>query len=334
MTDSKKRVFSGVQPSGNLHIGNYLGAIRQFVELQKSHRAVFCIVDEHAITIPQDPKELRQNTLDLAMVYLAAGIDPKKSIIFAQSHVPAHAELGWLLNTITPLGELERMTQFKEKKVHEKNKAGVPAGLLNYPTLMAADILLYQTDLVPVGEDQVQHIELTRMLANKFNKRFGKTFRVPEPLLQKETARIMRLDDPSKKMSKSSPSKDNAIMLMETADEIRRKIKIAVTDSGSGVRYDKAEKPAISNLMAIYSGFSGTTMKEVENKFRGAGYGDFKKDLADLLIKKLSPLQERYRKLSKNKKEVLKTLRDGAKRASLIADKTLADAKQKMGFLL
>jgi len=334
MANSKKRVLSGVQPSGNLHIGNYLGAIRQFVELQENHEAVFCIVDEHAITIPQDPKELHQNTLDVAMVYLAAGIDHKKSIIFAQSHVPAHAELGWILNTITPLGELERMTQFKEKKVHEKNKAGVPAGLLNYPTLMAADILLYQTDLVPVGEDQTQHIELTRMLANKFNKRFGKTFRVPEALLQKETARIMRLDDPSKKMSKSSPSKDNAITLMETADEIRRKIKIAVTDSGSGVRYDKDKKPAISNLMAIYSGFSGITMKEVENKFKGKGYGDFKKELADLLIKKLSPIQERYRKLSKNKSWVLKILRDGAKRASLIADKTLKDAKQKMGFLL
>jgi len=334
MADSKNRVFSGVQPSGNLHIGNYLGAIRQFVELQQNHEAVFCIVDEHAITLPQDPKELYENTLNVAMIYLAAGIDPKKSIIFAQSHVPAHAELGWILNTMTSLGELERMTQFKEKKAHEKNKGGVPAGLLNYPTLMAADILLYQTDLVPVGEDQTQHIELARMLANKFNKRFGKTFRVPEPMLQKETARIMRLSDPSKKMSKSSSDKNNAISIMETADEIKRKIKTAVTDSGSGVRYDKVKKPAISNLMAIYSGFSGLGMKEIENKFRGAGYGEFKKDLADLLIEKLLPLQERYRKLSKNKKEVLKTLRDGAKRASLIANKTIADAKQKMGFLL
>ncbi len=334
MTSTKKRVLSGVQPSGNLHIGNYLGAIRQFVLLQKNHEAVFCIVDEHAITLPQDPKELRQNTLDVAMVYLAAGIDPKKSIIFVQSHVPAHAELGWILNTMTSLGELERMTQFKEKKVHEKNKAGVPAGLLNYPTLMAADILLYQTDLVPVGEDQIQHIELTRMLANKFNKRFGRTFRVPEPLLQKETARIMRLNDPSKKMSKSSPSKDNYITILESPEEIRRKIKIAVTDSGSGVRYDKDKKPAISNLMAIYSGFSGLSVNEIEKKFKDAGYGEFKKELAELLIEKLSPIQEGYRKLSKNKKEVLKILRDGAKRASLIADKTLADAKQKMGFVV
>lgn len=333
MAKSKKRVLSGVQPSGGLHIGNYLGAIRQFVQLQKNHDSFFCIVDEHAITIPQDPKELYQNTFDVAMIYLAAGIDPKKSLIFIQSHVPAHTELGWILNTMTSLGELERMTQFKEKKNHEKNKAGVPAGLLNYPTLMAADILLYQTDLVPVGEDQVQHIELARMLANKFNKRFGKTFRVPEPLLRKETARIMRLNDPSKKMSKSSPNKDNYIAILEKPDEIRRKIKIAVTDSGASVRYDKDKKPAISNLMAIYSGFSGLGLKEIENKFMGKGYGEFKKELAELLIKKLSLIQNRYRELSKNKSGVLKILRDGAKRASLTANKTLADAKKKMGFV-
>ena len=257
---TKQRIFSGVQPSGNLHIGNYLGAIKQFVELQKQNDAIFCIVDQHAITVPQDPQELREKTLEVAMLYLACGIDPKKSIVFVQSHVRAHTELGWMLTTLTPLGELERMTQFKEKK----ERTGVLAGILNYPILMAADILLYQTDLVPVGEDQRQHVEFTRMIAEKFNNRFGHTFKLPKELINKNTARIMALDNPEKKMSKSAENRNNYISILEAPDEISRKIKIAVTDSGSEIKFDPREKPAISNLLTLYREFSGKSVKEIE----------------------------------------------------------------------
>ena len=265
-------VFSGIQPSGNLHIGNYLGAIKQFVELQNTNEAIFCIVDHHAITVPQNPDELRKNILDVAKIYLACGIDQEKTTVFIQSHVSAHVELGWILNTMTPLGELYRMTQFKDKTENKKQKDSVLAGLLNYPTLMAADILLYNTTHVPVGDDQRQHVEFTRMIAQKFNNRFGDVFVLPQAQIQKETMRVMGLDDPAKKMSKSATSANNYIALLESPEEIRRKIKIAVTDSGKEIKYDKKSKPAISNLMDIYGAFSGMATAEIENKFKNYGY--------------------------------------------------------------
>lgn len=320
-------LLSGVQPSGNFHIGNYLGAIRQWVEFQKNHRVFAMIADLHAITIPQEPEMLRKNTLSVAKLLLACGIDPKTSILFVQSQIPAHTELGWILNTLTPLGELERMTQFKEKK----EKAGVLAGLLNYPTLMAADILLYAAGVVPVGEDQIQHIELTRTLARKFNTRFGETFKEPKEYVLKETSRVMALDDPTKKMSKSSANPNSYIALLDEPEVIRKKIQIAVTDSGKEVKYNEAEKPAIANLMRIYGAFSGIGLKEIETKFVGKGYGEFKRDLADVLVDALMPIQKRYQSLTEtNVKSVLKK---GQRAASKIAVATLAEAKKKTGFL-
>jgi len=325
-----KTILSGIQPSGTLHIGNYLGAIKQWVELQKSYQVFISIVDLHAITVPQDPQELHKNTLELAALLMACGIDPKKSVLFIQSHVPAHTELGWILNTITPVGELERMTQYKEKL----ERAGTLAGLLNYPVLQAADILLYQPDVVPVGEDQLQHLEFTRTLARKFNSRFGKTLKEPKALIQKEAARIMALDDPSKKMSKSATSINNYISLLDSPGEIRRKIKTAVTDSGREIHYDEKEKPAISNLISIYSAFRGYSLAEVERKYSGKSYVEFKHDLAELLVEKLSPIQKRYNELSQDRKGLLKILQDGAKKADRVASKTLTEAKKKVGFLL
>ena len=341
-------LLSGIQPSGTLHIGNYLGAIKQWVELQKNYKEYIAIVDLHAITVPQEPKELYKNTLELAALLIACGIDPvrsqtpesahrtsngvdpKKTTLFIQSHVPAHTELGWILNTLTPIGELERMTQFKEKQ----EKAGLLAGLLNYPTLMAADILLYSPDVVPVGEDQLQHLELARTLARKFNSRFGETLKEPKALLVKDAARIMGLDDPSQKMSKSAESVNNYIALLDSPDEIRRKIKIAVTDSGSEIKYDISQKPAISNLLAIYSGFSGMDVKKIEEKYAGKGYAEFKKDLAEVIIADLEPVQKKYKDLSKNKNTLIKILKGGAKQASAIANKTLLEVKKKVGFVL
>lgn len=327
-------VFSGIQPSGDLHIGNYLGAIKQFVKLQEENEAVFCVVDHHAITVPQDPETLFRRTLEIAMLYLAVGIDPEKSIIFIQSHVPAHAELGWILNTLTPLGELERMTQFKEKAQNKKNKAGVLAGLLNYPTLMAADILLYQTDIVPVGEDQKQHIEFTRMIAEKFNKKFGTAFKLPKELINKTSARIMGLDDPTKKMSKSAESKNNYILIMEEPEEIRRKIKIAVTDSGSEIKFDRDKKPAISNLISIYEGFSDKPVKKIEKIYRSKTYAEFKNDLAEVIIGGLLPIQKKFGELAKDKTQILKILKDGAAKAEPLAKITLDVVKQKIGFVI
>lgn len=325
----KKILLSGIQPSGTLHIGNYLGAIKQWVEMQKTHHVFVMIADLHAITVPQEPKELHENALRMTKLLIACGIDPEQSVLFMQSHVPAHAELGWILNTITPLGELERMTQYKDKK----ESAGNLAGLLNYPVLMAADVLLYQTAVVPVGEDQLQHLEFTRTLANKFNNRFSETFTIPQPFIQKDTARIMGLDDPSKKMSKSAGSANNHIALLDPPDEIRRKIKIAVTDSGKEIIYDETGKPAIANLLRIFGAFSGRAMPDIENQYRGASYADFKNDLAELLVEKLSPLQARYRELSRDPESALAPLRAGAIRARAAAQKTLRDVYEKIGFL-
>lgn len=325
-----KRVFSGVQPSGNLHIGNYLGAIKQFAELQKDREVFLCVVDEHAITVPQDPEKLRFQTLEVVFTYLAAGISPLRSVIFIQSRVPAHAELGWILNTLTPMGELERMTQFKEKR---QKARGVCAGLFNYPTLMAADILLYQTDIVPVGEDQLQHIELTRSLAERFNNRFGKTFTVPEARIKKETARILSLADPKKKMSKSDGSEKGCIFLADAPNAIREKIKAAVTDSGKEIIYDPEKKPAVSNLLAIFSEFSGKSAKELEAAYDGKNYAEFKSDLAEAVVGGLSGLQKKIAELSANKESTLAILREGSAKAAAIAEKTLSDVKQKIGFL-
>lgn len=327
----KPIVFSGIQPSGNLHIGNYLGAIKQFVELQKNTEAIFCVVDEHAITVPQNPEDLWVKTLEVAKLYLACGINPAKTVIFIQSHVPAHAELGWILNTITPLGELERMTQFKDKAGELKKSEGIPAGLLNYPTLMAADILLYQTDEVPVGEDQLQHIELTRSLAERFNNHFGQTFKIPKAKVDKNTARIMGLDNPEKKMSKSAESEYNYIAILDEPEKIREKVKKSVTDSGSEVA-SRPDKPAISNLISIYSGFSGESAQDIKDKYADRpGYAEFKKDLAEVIISGLSPIQKKFKELSDE--ETLKILHEGAEKAKEISSPTLQKVKQKIGFI-
>ncbi|MFA6383171.1 MAG: tryptophan--tRNA ligase [Parcubacteria group bacterium] len=324
-----KRIFSGVQPSGNLHIGNYLGAIKNWVKLQEEYDSIFCVVDLHAITVPQNPEELRKKTLEVAKVYLAAGIDPEKCSIFIQSHVPEHAELAWILNTITKVAELERMTQFKDKT--QKNIEGTAVGLFDYPVLMASDILLYDTDLVPVGKDQVQHIELTRTLANRFNKKFGETFIIPKPYTTEVSQSIMGLDDPSKKMSKSASSEYNYISLTDNAETVRRKIKKAVTDSGTEIVY-RDDKPALKNLINIYSLLSEKSTKDIEKLYTGKGYADFKQDLAEVIIAFLKPFQERLGDLSDEK--VLEILKAGAEKVRPLAKKKLEEVKKKVGFIL
>ncbi|MDI3528185.1 MAG: tryptophanyl-tRNA synthetase [Thermoanaerobacter sp.] len=324
-----KRVFSGVQPSGDIHIGNYLGAMRQFVALQDDYECFFCAVDLHALTVPQDPKVLKEKTIELAALYLAIGLDPKKVTIFIQSHVPAHAELAWLLQCITYFGELSRMTQFKDKS---KGKESVSVGLFTYPDLMAADILLYNTHYVPVGEDQKQHLELTRDIAQRFNNRFGETFVVPEPMILKLGARIMSLTDPTKKMSKSDSDPNNRINLLDEPSVIKKKIMRAVTDSETEIRLDWENKPGVSNLLTIYSLFTGMEIEEVVNKFKGQGYGTLKKELAEVVIDKLTVIQKNYKDLSRD--YVLKVLKEGAERAQAVAEKTLKEVKEKMGLIL
>ncbi len=329
------RILSGIQPSGELHIGHYVGAMKQWIELQNTNEAIFCIVDMHAITVPQKSEELRRRIFDLTALYLAIGIDPQKSIIFQQSCVPAHAELQWILNTITPLGELERMTQYKIKNQESGiRNQGTLAGLLNYPTLMASDILLYQTDEVPVGEDQLQHIEFTRMLADKFNKRFGTAFKIPKPRIAKEGARIMSLQDPLKKMSKSDPNPDASILLLDDRVTIAKKLKSAITDSGKKIAHNPKQKPAISNLMVIYGVFSGTTFKEIETEYKGKTYNEFKNTLAEIISDALLPIQERFNSLRGNPDEVRAVLEEGKERAMAIAEKTLKDVHQKIGFTI
>lgn len=324
-----KRLFSGIQPSGNLHLGNYLGAIKQWVDLQNDHEAIFCIVDLHAITVPQDPAELRKKTLEIAKIYLASGIDPKKCTLFIQSHIAAHTELAWILNTVVRMAELERMTQFKDKaQKGGASESGV--GLFTYPVLMAADILLYDTDIVPVGKDQMQHIELARDLAERFNKRFGETFVVPEGKLSKEGQLIMGLDDPSKKMSKSAASEYNYIALTDDADTVRRKIKKAVTDSGSEIVYSD-DKPALKNLINIYTLLSGKTPQEIETMYQGKGYGDFKTDLAEVVVNFLTPFQARLAALSDE--EVLEILKAGAEKVRPQAEKKLQEVYEKVGLV-
>lgn len=325
-----KRIFSGIQPSGIIHIGNYLGAIKQWVKLQDEvDQAIFCIVDLHAITVPQNPVELKKNILSMAALYLAAGINPDKSAIFVQSTLPQHSELQWVLNTITSLGQLERMTQFKDKSINNKTE-NISAGLLDYPVLMAADILLYKTTHVPVGEDQKQHVELTRDLAERFNSRFGETFIVPEPVIKKESARIMGLDDPTKKMSKSAVSPLNYIAMTDDAETVRNKIKRAVTDSGSEIK-SSVDKPAITNLLNIYSEVTGKSVAEIETEYSGRGYGEFKAGLAEVIIDFLAPIQERYEKIIKDEVGLKKILEISATKVAPVAQKTLKVVKDRMG---
>lgn len=322
-----KTIFSGIQPSGSLTIGNYVGAIRQFVELQETHNCYFCIVDEHAITVPQDRLKLRQNIRSLAAIYLASGIDPKKATLFIQSEVPAHTQLGWMMQSINYMGELERMTQFKDKS---EGKDAVSAALFTYPSLMAADILLYNADLVPVGDDQKQHLELTRDLAQRFNNRFLEVFNIPEISIPKVGARIMSLQEPTKKMSKSDENLKASIFMLDEPKQIEKKIKSSVTDSEGVVKYDKENKPGVSNLLDIHSAFSGETIAELEAKYEGKGYGDFKQGVVDAVISVLEPIQKRYYEILES--DLLDDILDqGAEKASLVANKTIQKAKKAMG---
>ncbi|HBT81566.1 tryptophan--tRNA ligase [Candidatus Giovannonibacteria bacterium RIFCSPHIGHO2_01_FULL_48_47] len=327
---AKEIVVSGVRPTGELHLGNYLGAIKQFVELQDKYKTFFFIADLHAITEPQDPKKLGRQILEVAALYLACGLDPKKTTLFIQSQISEHLELSHILGTLTPVGELNRMTQYKEK-IQEGQPANF--GLFAYPVLMAADILVYNADAVPVGEDQRQHLEFARTIARKFNSRYGKMFREPKALTQKTGARLMGLDDPSKKMSKSAKSPDNYIGLLDNSDEIRRKIRVAVTDSGREIKYDSDRKPAISNLLSIYSLIANFPIPELEKKYKDRGYAEFKKDLGEVLVQKLSSIQKQYRALAKNQQKIKKILEDGAKEARKTAGKTMSEVRRKIGFL-
>jgi tryptophanyl-tRNA synthetase len=323
-----KRIFSGAQPTGNLHIGNYLGALRNWVALQHEYESFFCVVDLHAITIPQDPKHLAAKTKEVARIYLAAGIDPKVSTIFIQSDVKEHAELAWILNCVVRVSELERMTQFKDKA--KKQRENVLAGLLTYPALMAADILLYRTDLVPVGHDQKQHLELTRDIASRFNRDFGETFRVPEAFIPKVGAKIQALDDPLKKMSKSDENVNGSITLLDDAETIVRKFKRAVTDSGTDIRFDDS-RPAITNLLSIYHLLTGKSVEEIEEHFAGKGYAQLKNDLAEATVEFLRPFQERVRHISDE--ELKRILSEGAEKARAIAAEMMREVKERMGIV-
>jgi tryptophanyl-tRNA synthetase len=322
----KKRIFSGAQPTGQLHIGNYLGALKNWVALQDEYEAFYCIVNLHAITLPQDPKTLRQKTLDLARIYLAAGVDPAKATIFIQSDVPEHAELTWVLSCIARMGELERMTQFKDKGKGNTERAGV--GLFTYPVLMAADILLYQTDLVPVGQDQKQHLELTRDLAERFNRDYGETFTVPEPYIPPVGANILSLQDPAKKMSKSDENANGSIFLLDDADTVTKKIKRAVTDSGTEISFDET-RPAIRNLLTIYHLLAGKPVDECVAHFAGKGYGQFKGELAETVVEFLRPFQERVNKYDDDSLDAI--LRSGAEKARSIASETLGTVYSRTG---
>jgi len=330
---TKPRLFSGMQPSADsLHIGNYIGALLQWKELQVTHDAVFCVVDLHAITVPQDPAALREATRRTAAQYIAAGIDPELSILFVQSHVSAHPQLAWLLNTITGFGEASRMIQFKEKS-QKQGSDGTNVGLFTYPVLQAADILLYDAAVVPVGEDQRQHIELTRDLGNRFNTRFGDTFVLPEAQIQKETAKVYDLQEPGNKMSKSASNEKGVVWLLEESAKSAKKIMSATTDSDGSVRFDTAEKPGISNLLTIYSVLSGQSIDSLEAEYAGRGYGDFKKGLAEVVTGTFGPIRERALELLDDPAELDRILARNADRAAEIADSTLAKAYDRMGFL-
>lgn len=325
----KPVILTGAQPTGRLHLGNYLGAVRNWSIMQDDYQCYYFITNQHAITLPKVPAELRQNTYSCLAQYMACGIDPAKSTIFVQSHVLGHTELAWVLSCLCPLGQLERMTQFKDKA---KKQISVNAGLLYYPVLMAADILLYNANVVPVGEDQKQHLELTRDLAEKFNATFSPTFNVPEPFIGKAGARVMSLQNPNSKMSKSDPNQSGVIELIEPADSVRKKIMSAVTDSDSCVRADATNKPGITNLMSIYAAVTGKTNQQIEDDFAGKGYGEFKKSVADAVIATLDPVRNRYEELIKDKAYLDEVLKAGAAVAQRTAYKTLAKVYRKVGF--
>ena len=329
--EKKKRIFSGIQPSGDLTLGSYFGAIKNWVNLSDEYDCFYCIVDMHAITVRQVPAELRKRTLEQIAQYIAAGLDPDKNTLFVQSHVPAHAELGWVLNCYTMYGELTRMTQFKDKSA--KNADNINAGLFVYPTLMAADILLYQADLVPVGGDQKQHVELTRDIATRFNGVYGDVFTMPEPYIPKVGARIMSLQTPENKMSKSDKDQNGCVYLMEKPEVLMRKFKRAVTDSEACVRYDVENKPGISNLMQIYSVCTGQTFEQIENEFIGKGYGDFKEAVGEAVVEQLKPIREEAERLMSDKAYLQKVYTEGAQKAAYVASKTLRKVYKKLGFV-
>ncbi len=332
MSDTKKRILSGIQPSGALTLGNYLGALRNWVELSRGdeYEAFFMLADMHTITVRQTPKDFRKNAMDLLALFMACGLDPERSPIFFQSHVPAHSMLAWVLICNTYMGELSRMTQYKDKA--KKHASNLNAGLFTYPSLMAADILLYQADLVPVGNDQNQHLELTRDLANRFNNAYSETFKIPAAYNPKVGARIMSLQDPTQKMSKSDTNENGYILLLDPLDRAANKIKRAVTDSGSEVKRGEG-KEGIVNLMSIYGACTGKSFDEIEAEFEGRGYGDFKKSVAEAVVETLRPIQEKYADLMKNKDYLKQVYKSGAERASRVANKTLAKVYRKVGFI-
>ncbi|MEG0770950.1 MAG: tryptophan--tRNA ligase [Clostridia bacterium] len=326
----KKIVFSGIQPSGTLTLGNYLGAVKNWNTLQEEYNCIYSVVDLHAITVRQDPIEFRRKNIEMMALVIACGVDPQKSLVFFQSQVSAHAELAWILNCYTMFGELSRMTQFKDKSL--KHKDNINAGLFTYPSLMAADILLYQTDLVPVGQDQKQHLELARNIADRFNGIYGNTFKVPEPYIPKVAAKIMSLSEPDRKMSKSDSNPNGAISLTDNADTILKKFKKAVTDSEGRVYYSE-EKQGISNLMSIYSSVSGKSFMDIENEYEGKGYGDFKVGVAEAVIEELAPILEKYNYLLANKDYLEKAYRESAEKAAAFAERTLSKVYKKIGFI-
>lgn len=329
---SKKRIFSGIQPSGNLTIGNYLGALKRFPELQDEYECIYCVVDLHTLTVRQDPVALRERSYALLALYMACGLDPEKTTLFLQSHVSGHAELAWILNCYTYMGELSRMTQFKDKS--QKHADNINAGLFTYPVLMAADILLYQTDVVPIGQDQKQHLEIARDIAIRFNKLYGDTFVVPEAYIAKQGAKIMSLQEPDKKMSKSDTNVNNFVLLIEERDAIIKKFKRAVTDSGSEVRFDPDEKPGISNLLSIYAATRGITIDEAQAEFAGSRYGDFKIAVGTAVADMLAPIQARYKEILADKSYLDRVLHANAERASAIAEATYRDVRRKVGFIV
>ena len=329
MEHEKKTIFSATQPSGRITLGNYLGALRNWVALQDDYNAIYCVADEHAITVRQDPAALRRQSLELYAQFIACGLDPEKSIIFIQSHVPQHAELAWVLNCYTMFGELSRMTQFKDKSASHADN--VNAGLFTYPSLMAADILLYQADLVPVGEDQRQHVEITRNIAQRFNGIYGDVFTMPEAYIPKVAARVMSLSEPEKKMSKSSPNENSFVLVMDKPEAIMRKFKRAITDSEGGI-YRSPEKPGVTNLIEIYSAVTGMTPEAVENEFNGKGYGVFKPAVGEAVVEALRPIREETERLL-GEKGYLETLyRQGAEKAAALANRTLRKVHKKVGF--
>ena len=329
MEHEKKTIFSATQPSGRITLGNYLGALRNWVALQDDYNAIYCVADEHAITVRQDPAALRRQSLELYAQFIACGLDPEKSIIFIQSHVPQHAELAWVLNCYTMFGELSRMTQFKDKSASHADN--VNAGLFTYPSLMAADILLYQADLVPVGEDQRQHVEITRNIAQRFNGIYGDVFTMPEAYIPKVAARVMSLSEPEKKMSKSSPNENSFVLVMDKPEAIMRKFKRAITDSEGGI-YRSPEKPGVTNLIEIYSAVTGMTPEAVENEFNGKGYGVFKPAVGEAVVEALRPVREETERLLGDKGYLETLYRQGAEKAAALANRTLRKVHKKVGF--